>query len=511
MKIEYVDPIYAKITPAVDIYQIKKCFEYASTRWKQGAYSRTQEIKPAYYFGHPHKGWFHAGLIPKVIEYCNRQGIEIEASKNPFVLKSIIQASLPGIIFRQDQLRLIDYINEFGRGIVKSPPGSGKTVLAGAIISQYPDVKAIFIVHTQALFNQTIEEFTKWFGEENVGWIGQNGFNPKKITVIMIQTAYYFFNEIKRKQPKQRKIPENETEDQKVKREKKWKKQDSEKYKLKLQQDKEKSIEEKNTNRKILIDLLTDVEILIVDEVHHTGVEEGYYASIFERCLASIRIGFTATTLPPGKRQLVCEGYVGPVIGELTMNEGINQGILAKPRLKLIPVPKFTTEYKTYKDLYKYQIILNKVRNRLVVKEAADQIRQGKSVLIMITDVVNNHGGILQNMLFEFHGFVSTLVKGGMGAEASIIKMALQSKEIKCVIVTSAWREGVNIPSLDCIINAIGNESEITVLQAIGRGLRTSEGKEEILIIDFLDPYKYLAEHTIARLKIYNEMGILNA
>jgi len=47
------------------------------------------------------------------------------------------------------------------------------------------------------------------------------------------------------------------------------------------------------------------------------------------------------------------------------------------------------------------------------------------------------------------------------------------------------------------------------VIQSMGRGLRTYPGKDEILLIDFLDPYRYIAEHSILRVQVYNEMGWL--
>ncbi|MFA5208525.1 MAG: DEAD/DEAH box helicase [Candidatus Paceibacterota bacterium] len=457
MKINFIDPIYCQVTPAVSIAQIKKCFEYESVRWKRGAYKKDKSKVMAYHCNHPHRGWFHAGLLPRVMNYCADQDIEVEIDPNPFSLPVQGRVHLPSLELREDQNNLISLVNKYGRGIIQSPTGSGKTVIAGGIISQHPKATAVFCVHTQALFDQTIVEFTRWFGDDEVGWIGQKGFNPRRITILMVQKGLHLLEDPK------------------------------------------------------YLGLLANTNILIVDEAHHAGTKGGQYSFIFENCLAYIRIGFTATPLKSGREQLICEGYLGPIIGELSLEEGIQKGILVKPRLKLIPVSKVSTDCTKYRDLYKHMIILNKVRNRLIAKEAASQVRQGNSVLIMITDVVNHHGEIIKEMLREFYDVSSELVHGE--TERNLrekIKLALQSKQVKCVIVTSAWREGINIPSLDCVINGIGGKSETMVLQAIGRGLRTSEGKEELLIIDFLDPYPYLAEHTVARLKIYEEMGILN-
>ena len=75
------------------------------------------------------------------------------------------------------------------------------------------------------------------------------------------------------------------------------------------------------------------------------------------------------------------------------------------------------------------------------------------------------------------------------------------------MIASAIWNEGVNIPSLNHIINAVGGKARISVEQIPGRGLRTSKGKTTVRITDFLDPYRYLAEHTVRRLQIYVELG----
>jgi superfamily II DNA or RNA helicase len=83
------------------------------------------------------------------------------------------------------------------------------------------------------------------------------------------------------------------------------------------------------------------------------------------------------------------------------------------------------------------------------------------------------------------------------------VRLIFNRKEIKTVIATAVWKEGIDIPTLDCVINACGGKSEIQTLQALGRGLRVTEEKSTVEIIDFLDPYRYLARHTVMRLQTY--------
>jgi superfamily II DNA or RNA helicase len=474
MKIEQIDPVYCKVMPKEDIHLIKKCLEYSSVYWKSGAY-RKEKLTTTRYRCDLRKGIFLAGLLPRVLEYCSNNNI----SEVILGAKEGIQhakVSLPGITLRQDQNKLVDAVNEAWRGLIVAPPGIGKTVMAGAIISQYPDSVSIMVVHTKALFTQTIKEFQRWFGDD-VGWFGDTKTRPGRVNVLMAQTANWMT------------APHS--------------------YNVEL------------------VNILAEADVLIVDEAHHCGNIKGHYSRIFELCRAIVRVGFTATPNEAQERKLVCEGYLGPVIGELPMGEGIAQGLLARPELKLVPVPLNTTigEVKTYKDirvknkygvmearpgLYTSGIVMNRTRNRLVVKEAAEQVNAGKSVLIMILDVKNGQGQMLQDMARTIYDLEFEFIQGDTKSKIrERIKETLQSKKTKCVIATTIWREGINIPSLDCIINACGGKSEITTLQAIGRGLRTAEGKEKILIIDFLDPYRYLAQHTVMRLQTYVESGCL--
>ena len=117
-----------------------------------------------------------------------------------------------------------------------------------------------------------------------------------------------------------------------------------------------------------------------------------------------------------------------------------------------------------------------------------------------------DHGGNLMEVA-KIMGLKDILFIQGAtkGEQRKEVKRALQSKEVKAVIVTVIWREGVNIPSLDCVVNAMGGKSEIATLQAIGRGLRTYKEKKEVEIVDFVDCHKYLSQHFTMRLSIYLE------
>ena len=92
-----------------------------------------------------------------------------------------------------------------------------------------------------------------------------------------------------------------------------------------------------------------------------------------------MRIGFTATVHTDKEKLLSLEGLIGPVIDEVTINEGVKNNILAKPKLTLLPV-KFNEGYNrlSYREIYRRCIVNNRYRNKAIVKYAIEKIYEGK-------------------------------------------------------------------------------------------------------------------------------------
>ena len=149
-------------------------------------------------------------------------------------------------------------------------------------------------------------------------------------------------------------------------------------------------------------------------------------------------------------------------------------------------------------------VVDNLARNMMIIVTAKNLISENKSVLINVNRI--KHGKILEEMATNY-GVKCKFVHGADGDDSRTkIKKALESKKIKCVIASAIFKEGVNIPSLDACVNAAGGKSEIATLQALGRGLRTTKTKKEVLIIDFNDTSNmYLRSHFRARLAVYKK------
>ena len=66
----------------------------------------------------------------------------------------------------------------------------------------------------------------------------------------------------------------------------------------------------------------------------------------------------------------------------------------------------------------------------------------------------------------------------------------LKNQEIKVIFSVDMFNEGVDIANLDMVMFLRPTESPIVFLQQLGRGLRTSKGKEYLNVLDFIGNYE---------------------
>ena len=110
-------------------------------------------------------------------------------------------------------------------------------------------------------------------------------------------------------------------------------------------------------------------------------------------------------------------------------------------------------------------------------------------------------------MLFRSEG--SRLLTGSNPKEE--IQAALEEMregKLKVLVATNIFGEGIDVPAISTIVMADAAKSHIKVLQRIGRGMRTQEGKKLLHVHEFIDDTDgYLLEHSTVRHKLYEAEG----
>ena len=462
MKLRILDPVDCLVEEASkeELKWLKGLLSYKAEFYRRKqfggelkTYRATLVVKPK-----GKRPFFPVGFLPRIHIAAKRDNMEVNVSGTLPRLEPSNKPVVDGQVLRpaqwQLQLRLIKSAIKQQRGVLVAPTGSGKTVLMMGLLSCFPDAKVLIVTHSKSIVTQTVEEL-RVHGFQGV-CKPKNGMLLGRIGVATRQALV-------------------------------------------------KSVEIKSLYR----EWMRDLSIVIIDEVHLFGGQDSQYSTILRSTLAPIRIGLTGTAPKNEQIAMTLEGAMGGIIDVMTHEEAHAVDILAEVKLELLPVPYRSAlrKHDTYRDILREGLIENRSRNKLIIEKAKELVKRGLTVLIFINQL--EHGDCLVEMA-DLLDLEAPFLEGATeGEERERVKSALNDGRIRCVISSKIWREGVNIPNLGAVILAQGGKAELSTLQSIGRGLRRVEGKKYAVIVDMLDPYKYLAEHTVQRLNIYLEIGWL--
>jgi len=460
---------------------------YDSLVYQRPGYQFTKAYKKGTWDGNiclfNRRNWtFPAGLVRWVTEIVNGKGAGVELvdcrsqdKRLPALSDDVIANILEGKTCRDYQVNAIRAAYEKTRGVIQSPTGSGKTVIAAGIVKlglEHLGLKSLFIVNRKELLRQTRKSFIS--SGIDCGIVGDGERKIRQVNVATVQTLYAGF---------------------------------------------EKKNERGQVTRPAdpqIQALLKSVDLLILDEAHNGDAIS--FETVFSTCTnAFYRIGLTATPLMKGIEsdiKLMC--ITGEVIFRITLKDLIDRGLLAQPYIKFVKIatPRIFKDPKgrtlNYQSAYKYGITENERRNELVVKETMELAAAGETVLILVSKI--NHGKRLQAMFKPFTHLKTRFIHGSKSDEErdSALK-ELEAGIYNVLISSTITDEGVDIPNISAVVLAGGMKSTIKLYQRIGRAMRPKKGLNRCLVVDFVDlTDKHLAKPSMSRLEaIKSEPGFI--
>ena len=494
---------------------LKWCLGYPAEKYVQGPHHGHKEMGRKYVVkgGKGKPKWFYAGLLPRVLSHLRKEGHSVTLEGELERLPPLKSPSISGKILRADQLDLLGRIFNVQRGLLVAPMGSGKTVLAMGVLSAYPGAEVLYLCPTVALVTQTVDEFCQNGFSSVIGWTGGGRSEKGKIVVSTVQSYIQMY-----KDPL--KILEKPL-----------------KYFRKsliflfsignvsielilwvlitsiMMMDRAK--EESEILEKRLDDFNASWDIVIVDEIHKMAGAEGQLSKVLRRVAAPVRVGFTATLPKEPEKRLNLEGLIGPVLGELGRKEAIELGIIAEPRVKLIPLPALreVANLDSYAAQYRHGIVQNDVRNRAAARQAK-WIADGYGPALVFAfelDHVRRIASALEEEGIKWNTEGGYVIVDGSTPKGirEMYRKGIEEGRFRVGVSSLVWREGVNIPSLGGVVLAAGWKDSVSMLQWAGRALRRTDGKTFAWIVDFLDPYRYLAEHSVQRISLFIREGWL--
>lgn len=229
-------------------------------------------------------------------------------------------------------------------------------------------------------------------------------------------------------------------------------------------------------------------DMVIVDEFHHAASKS--YQKLLTYFTPKILLGLTAT--PERMDGLDITEYFGGVIAaEIRLPEAIDRCLLSPFQYFCITDPVDLSEVKFEYGKYdvadlERQYLGNKRRSETIIDSVRAYVTDVSEIIGLGFCVSIKHAEEMADQ-FNKAGIPSTYLDGSSSEEErKSAKRKLQNKEIHFIFTVNLYNEGVDIPEVNTILFLRPTESLTVFLQQLGRGLRLSEGKEVLTVLDFV-------------------------
>jgi len=328
-------------------------------------------------------------------------------------------------------------------GVLEAPAGSGKTIMAMALIARRRQ-PALIIVHTKELAAQAIARAVAVLGldEEEIGLVGDGQCTVgARLTVALVQTLA-------------RGIPP----------------------------------------------ALLQVGHVVVDECHHCPAEQ--MAAVIGQFPARYLLGLSATPYRRDKLDRVIGFYLGPILATIAKEDLADR--LICPRIVKrdtglrVAGDSFTELVST--------LVGKMERNRLIVADVLTAVGAGRRCLVLSERVghVEQLTAMLQAAgvaAVALHGGL------GKRERTAVVAALNAGELAAVVATGSLVGEGFDVPRLDWLALATPVSYSGRVTQYIGRVSRTAPGKDDAVVIDYCDNHRMLWSTWKNRKAVYIKQG----
>ena len=253
---------------------------------------------------------------------------------------------------------------------------------------------------------------------------------------------------------------------------------------------------------------LPDYGILLVDECHHVG--SSMYDRVFDALSAgkpggSFALGLTATPWRPDETDLT--QYFGEPRVTIDMVTGLNKGFLAN------------VDYRMYTDNINWDALQNvqghsfspkQINRTLFINQWDDSVvytlRDAWSeqpnpraivfcgtieVALIMRDKINTLGFCKAEAIYS----------GNAGNEYEPLSQYKRNRilsdfsdgTVNVVCVVDIFNEGIDVPDVNILVFQRVTHSRRIFIQQLGRGLRISEGKDKVIVLDFVSDIRRFA------------------
>lgn len=337
-----------------------------------------------------------------------------------------------------DELKAERVIYKSFRNLLVAATGTGKTVVSAfdykRFIKSKPNAKLLFIAHRREILEQSLTTFRMILKDQNFGelWIGND--EP-------IHHTHLFA-----------------------------------------------SVQTLSRSNKFLTYTKDHFDYIVLDETHHASASS--YLDIIDYFEPKILLGLTATPERMDDQDISIH-FNNRMATEIRLTEAINRKLLSPFHYFGIS-DSVNLEHMTFK---RGQYVRSELENIYTkndqrvgeILKALDRYITDVSEMKALGFCINKSHAEYMAMKFNQAGIPAENLDSDTSKEKrSAVKQKLLNGEIKCIFVVDLCNDGVDIPEVDTVLFLRPTESMTVFLQQLGRGLRLSDDKDALTVLDFV-------------------------
>lgn len=228
-----------------------------------------------------------------------------------------------------------------------------------------------------------------------------------------------------------------------------------------------------------------DFDYLIIDEAHHASAET--YQKVLSYFKPAFTLGLTATPERTDDNKVILDIFKNTA-HKLDIQTAVEIGELVPIRCIRIHTNIDLTKVRFNSVQYNIRDLESKIfvpeRNKLIVDTWLQYVRDKRTVVFCAS--VKHAEQIAA--LFHEAGINAASVSGEMKqSERKEFQDKFVNREIQVLCACDLLNEGWDCPETEVLFMARPTMSKVLYTQQLGRGMRLFEGKESLMVFDFVD------------------------
>ncbi|MEG3630003.1 DUF3427 domain-containing protein [Streptomyces poriticola] len=234
-------------------------------------------------------------------------------------------------------------------------------------------------------------------------------------------------------------------------------------------------------------------DVIVIDEFHHATAST--YRRVIDRFKPKELLGLTATPERMDGLNVQDEFFEGRIAAEMRLWEALENDLLCPFHYFGIADGTDLTNLSWQRGAYTEQDLDklytgNTARARIVVKQILDKVSNPEAMRALGFCVSKAHAHFMADF-FRKANFRALALDSDSPAQVRAQALAdLRDAKLQVIFSVNLFNEGLDIPDVDTLLLLRPTSSATVFLQQLGRGLRRTETKPVLTVLDFIGQHR---------------------